>query len=205
MQKVFLATLAGTAIAVAAPALAQHGGGRGSAPTGSPTMTTGQGSGGMSSMGSTVRDQSRSGSMGSTNASPTATTRANQNSAIGMTPPTDTTSTMTTGTRTRDTARSKSQGPANASTTGIIHANENSVLATGSVPGTALPDIKTGLTVQTTGGTSVGTISKVVTGTDGSIRQVVVTTQDGQTVTLMPNTLTISGGVVTTTSTSVGG
>jgi hypothetical protein len=98
-----------------------------------------------------------------------------------------------------------SQGPANASATGISHANENSVLARGSVSGTSLTGLTTGLTVQNSSGTSVGTVSQVITGSDGSIRAVVVTGTDGKTYRLAPSTLSISGGVVTTTSTSIGG
>jgi hypothetical protein len=40
----------------------------------------------------------------------------------------------------------------------------------------------------------------VITGSDGSIRAVVVTSASGQTYTLSGNSLSISGGVVTTTS-----
>ena len=39
----------------------------------------------------------------------------------------------------------------------------------------------------------------MITGTDGSIRAVVVTSPTGQTIRLAPTTLSISGGVVTTT------
>ena len=56
------------------------------------------------------------------------------------------------------------------------------------------------MTVQNGTGTTVGTISQVITGSDGSIRAVVVTSPTGQTMRLAPNTLTISGGVITTTS-----
>jgi hypothetical protein len=43
-----------------------------------------------------------------------------------------------------------------------------------------------------------------VTGTDGSIRAVIVTSPTGQTFRLPPTSLSISGGVVTTTSTTGG-
>jgi hypothetical protein len=98
-----------------------------------------------------------------------------------------------------------SQGPANASPTGISHANQNSVLARGAVSGTSLTGLTTGLTVQNSAGTAVGTVSRVITGSDGSIRAVVVTGTNGQTYRLAPSTLSISGNVVTTTSTTVGG
>ena len=102
-------------------------------------------------------------------------------------------------------ATTNSQGPAHASTTGIAHANEHSVLASGAVAATALPGLTTGLVVNNSGGTQVGTVSQVVTGTDGSIRAVVVTGTDGKTYRLAPSSLSISGNIVTTTSTTIGG
>jgi hypothetical protein len=103
-----------------------------------------------------------------------------------------------TGTFTNPAIR-HSQGPMHASTTGIAHANWHSVLAGGSVSSTMLPGLTTGLTVRSSTGTTLGTISQVVTGTNGSIRLVVVTSSTGQTYRLSPSMLTISGGVVTTT------
>jgi len=102
-------------------------------------------------------------------------------------------------------ARENSQGPANANIRALEQANENSVLADGAVASTALPGLTTGLTVNTSGGTSLGTVSQVVTGADGSIRAVIVTGTDGKTYRLMPSQLSISGGVVTTTQTDIGG
>ena len=93
-----------------------------------------------------------------------------------------------------------SQGPASASVNGMVHASPNSVLAKGSVAATALPGLATGLAVQNTSGISLGTVTQIVTGTDGSIRAVIVTDAQGQTRRLVPTTLSISGGVVTTTS-----
>ena len=102
-------------------------------------------------------------------------------------------------------ATTNSQGPAHASTTGIAHANEHSVLASGAVAATALPGLTTGLVVNNSGGTQVGTVTKVITGPNNTIRAVVVTSTSGKTYTLAPSTLSISGSVVTTTSTSIGG
>lgn len=99
-------------------------------------------------------------------------------------------------------ARLNSQGPAHASATGIAHANAHSVLAAGAVASSALPGLATGLTVNTSGGTTLGTVSRIVRGTDGTIRQVIVTSPTGQTYRLSPSTLSISGSVVTTTQTS---
>jgi sporulation protein YlmC with PRC-barrel domain len=92
-----------------------------------------------------------------------------------------------------------SQGPMHASPTGIAHANSRSVLAAGAVASTALPGLATGMTVQTSTGTMLGTVTQIVTGTDGTIRMVIVTSSTGQTFRLSPSSLTISGGVLTTT------
>ena len=111
----------------------------------------------------------------------------------------------TTQFSTNSQALTRSQGPAHASPNGISHASRNSVLARGSVSATTLPGLTTGLNVTSSTGTSIGTVSRVITGTDGTIRQVIVTSPTGQTFSLAPSTLSISGNVVTTTSTVVGG
>ena len=98
-----------------------------------------------------------------------------------------------------------SEGPAHASVNGIANASSNSVLARGAVSATALPGLTTGVSVQNSAGASVGTVSQVVTGSDGSIRAVIVTSPTGQTFRLSPSSLTISGSIATTTSTTVGG
>ena len=141
---------------------------------------------------------------------PPATAGGSNGHGPGMNMPsmsTDTTTQTTTGTNynPNSPAAQNSQGPANASPTGISHANQNSVLARGAVSGSTLPGLTSGLTVQNSSGTSVGTVSQVITGSDGSIRAVVVTGTDGKTYRLAPSSLSISGGVVTTTSTSIGG
>ena len=109
-------------------------------------------------------------------------------------------------------ARVNSQGPANASPTGIEHASPNSVLndtttttTTTRVRGqgvmsSALPGLSTGLTVRNSAGTDIGTVSRIITDSRGTIRTVLVTSSTGRTFRLAPSTLTISGGVVTTTS-----
>jgi hypothetical protein len=102
-------------------------------------------------------------------------------------------------------AGTKSQGAANANLGAVATANVNSALAAGAVASSALPGLTTGLTVKTSAGASLGTVSQVVTGEDGSIRLVVVAGADGKTHRLMPNKLSISGGVVTTTETAIGG
>jgi hypothetical protein len=111
----------------------------------------------------------------------------------------------TTQFSTNSQALTRSQGPSHASPNGISHASPNSVLARGSVSAATLAGLRTGLSVTSSTGTSIGTVSQVITGTDGSIRQVIVTSPSGQTFRLAPSTLSISGNVVTTTSTLVGG
>ena len=113
--------------------------------------------------------------------------------------------TVGTSTNVNSQATIHSQGPANASVNGISHASSNSVLARGAVSSSMLPGLTTGLTVNNSAGTSIGTVNQVVTGSDGSIRAVVVTSPTGQMLRLPPSSLSISGNVVTTTSTTVGG
>lgn len=96
--------------------------------------------------------------------------------------------------------RLNSQGLQHASTTGISHANQHSVLASGSVTSASLAGLATGMSVQTGTGSTLGTVSKVISGSDGSIRLVIVTSSTGQTYRLSPSSLSISGGVVTTTA-----
>lgn len=98
-------------------------------------------------------------------------------------------------------ARLNSQGPLHASPTGIAHANYRSVLASGTVASGSLAGLTTGLTVNTSTGTTLGTVSQIVTDSSGNIRLVIVTSSTGQTYRLMPTSLSISGGVVTTTQT----
>ena len=199
-QKSLMAAVASAAIVAAAPVFGQgHGGGGGA---GGPPPGAGA-QGGMSSQGPA-------------NASPTGTMNASPNSVLSTAPPATTmtpplvsappTGTTTdTNVSTKSKATTNSQGPANASPTGISHANSNSVLARGAVASTALPGLATGLVVNNSSGTQVGTVSKIITGPNNTIRAVVVTSSSGKTYTLPPSSLSISGSVVTTTSTSVGG
>ena len=96
-------------------------------------------------------------------------------------------------------ARLHSQALLHASPTGIAHANVHSVLASGVVVSGSLAGLTTGLTVKNSGGTTLGTVSQIVTDSSGNIRLVIVTSSTGQTIRLVPSTLTLSGGVVTTT------
>jgi hypothetical protein len=74
-----------------------------------------------------------------------------------------------------------------------------------SVPASSLPGLVAGLTVQTSAGKAIGRISKVVTGSDGSIRKIIVVSPVGNAFKLSPATLTVEGGVVTTTEERGGG
>jgi hypothetical protein len=192
LRNSLIAAVASTAIAVATPAFAQaHGGGGGS---GGPPGAGGSPAGSVS--------------QGPTNASPTGISHANENSVLSS--PTGSTMQTTTAPMTgtangNSQATVNSQGPANASPTGIAHANSNSVLARGAVASSTLPGLTTGLVVNNSSGTQVGTVSRVITGPNDTIRAVVVTDSSGKTYTLAPSSLSISGSVVTTTSTSIGG
>lgn len=95
-----------------------------------------------------------------------------------------------------------SQALMHASPTGIAHANFHSVLAGGTVVSGSLAGLTTGLAVNTSAGTRLGTVSQIVTDSTGNIRQVIVTSSTGQTFRLSPTMLSLSGGVVTTTQTT---
>lgn len=181
IRNILTAALAGAAITVAVPAIAQDA--KVKADVNANVQVPPAGA------------NARVNSQGSVNASPQAQVRANEKSAVKVQ------TTPNAGVK----ANVNSQGLGNASVNGIAHANGNSVLARGAVAADALPGLNTGLTVNNSAGTSVGTVSKVVTGADGAIRAVVVTNAQGQTYTVPANSLSISGGVVTTTSTSIGG
>lgn len=96
-------------------------------------------------------------------------------------------------------ARANSQGLMHASITAIERANSRSALARSAVRASALPGLNTGLTVKGRSGATIGTVSRIVTGADGKIRLVVASSSTGRTIRLAPNTLSVSGGTVTTT------
>jgi hypothetical protein len=104
------------------------------------------------------------------------------------------------GVRTRTDARVNSQGPANANPRARARANGNSVLATGRT-GADLSALRTGLTVRNTAGATLGTIVRINRANDGRIVNVLVRAQDGRrrTLPVAPNTISVSGDVVTTT------
>lgn len=187
LRNLSMTAVAASALILAAPAVAQSHG-HGGPPAGAATT-----------------------SQGPMNASPMGAMNASPDSALSTTaPPTTTTTTPNTSTTTgtsfnpNSPALQNSQGPSHASPTGISHANQNSVLARGAVSSSTLQGLNTGMTVNNSSGTSIGTVSKIITGPNNTIRAVVVTSSTGQTFTLAPSTLSISGGVITTTSTTGG-
>ena len=184
IRNVLSVALGSAAIALASPVIAGPGGGHGGGPGGGANISAGANMN-AGAMGGPSQTGINAGvnAQGSINASP--------NSALNR----NATTTTTTTTRAIN-----SQGPFRASPTGIVHASPNSVLGRGAVSSITLPGLTTGLTVQTSTGTTLGNVSQIVTDTSGNIRLVIVTNATtGQTLRLAPNTLSISGGVVTTT------
>jgi hypothetical protein len=98
-----------------------------------------------------------------------------------------------------------SQALQHASPTAIAHASSNSVLARGAAASSTLSGLNTGLTVQTTSGATLGTVTQIITGPNNTIRAVVVTSATGKTYTLPGSSLSVSGSIVTTSSTTAGG
>jgi hypothetical protein len=103
------------------------------------------------------------------------------------------------GVRVRADARAKSRGPAHASDRALTRADDNSVLY-GTTRTRALSGLNTGMIVRDTNGATIGTVSRVLRSGDGTVRNVLVRSADGRrTVPLAPETLSLSGDVVTTT------
>lgn len=186
IRTIFAASVATAAIALASPALAAPGGGGGGGPRVGAGANAGMNAGAMGGP-SQAGINARINSQGPLHASPQAISRASPNSVLN--------STTTTTTKALN-----SQGLQHASPTAIMRANQASALARGAVPSTSLPGLTTGLTVQSSTGTTLGTVSNVVTDSSGNVRLVIVTSPTGQQLRLAPSTLSISGGVVTTTT-----
>jgi hypothetical protein len=103
------------------------------------------------------------------------------------------------GLRVRTDARVKSRGPAHASDRALSRANNNSVLY-GTARVRSLRDLDSGMIVRDTNGATIGTVSRVLRSGDGTVRNVLVRSADGQRVVpLAPETLSVSGRIVTTT------
>jgi ribosomal 30S subunit maturation factor RimM len=91
-----------------------------------------------------------------------------------------------------------------ASPNAIMHASPNSILARSALPSAMLPGLTTGLSVTSSTGASIGTISSVLTTRNGSIAGVVVTSPTGQTYRVPASALTVSGSTVTVNSAELG-
>ena len=103
------------------------------------------------------------------------------------------------GVKVRTDARVKSRGPAHASDRALSRADNNSVLY-GSARVRSLRDLDSGMIGRDTTGATIGTVSRVLRSGDGTVRNVLVRSADGQRVVpLAPETLSVSGRIVTTT------
>jgi hypothetical protein len=130
-------------------------------------------------------------STGSTAAAPPPT------GSTGAAPPAS-----TTGAPTSSTQVNPHHGSMKTSPTGAASATENAGPTSATAPAD-LSGLKTGLTVKDSTGATIGTVSKVQKTKAGKVRTVMVSSADGKrTMHLAPSTLSVSGDVVTTTSTS---
>lgn len=188
-----LTSIAALAVAATAPALADPGKGGGE-PRENP------GRGGAMERGDTMRDMGRMNSQGALNANERALERANENSVL-RSGTTGTTTLMNSTTRANVDARAKSQGAAHANVNGLVHANERSALSTAGV--TTLTGLATGLTVNNSGGTAIGTVDQIFTNSTGAVVGISVDLTAGGTVTLPATSLTMDGTTVVTSSTNL--
>jgi len=119
------------------------------------------------------------------------------------------------GSTMRDQGRLNSQGPDHASQTGIDHANSNSVLSgssnqtldrmfpnthsTKSISSGSLAGLTTGMTLMSNG-TAVGTVQQIRTTGNGSVAVIIVQGTNGGFYAVPASKLSLSGGVLSTTS-----
>ena len=198
-RNTFGAALASTAIVIAGPAIAGPGGssGGGHAATHMTAPTMNAHVDAHATMTAHPTTTIRASTRAPLRASTRATVSSNARSAVRA----GATARAHAGVKpSLSTRASASQGLMHASLGAIQRASPRSVLARAAVAPSALPGLDTGLTVKGSGGATIGTVSRVVTGADGKIRLVVATSPTGRTIRLAPNTLSISGGVVTTTT-----
>lgn len=92
-----------------------------------------------------------------------------------------------------------SQGAARANINGLINASPNSALASAGV--TSLTGLATGLTVQNSGGTSIGTVNQILTNRAGAVVGVRVDLSAGGSAVIPATTLSMDGTTVVTSST----
>ena len=106
------------------------------------------------------------------------------------------------GLNARAGARANARGPERASPRATDRADENSVLRSRAVIDADLGGLTPGLAVRNSAGARIGTVSRIIRTSGGTIRNVLVRAQDGRRMlTLAPETLSISGDIVTTSST----
>lgn len=152
-----------------------------------------------------------SGATGSVTGSARSTTQGAVNPLPRTTPPASVTSpaSATTGATVSGEAAAPTPPAVNAAgqigaTASTPPANANASAAAASTTATDLTFLKAGQTVRDASGATLGTISKIERGVDGAISNVLVTAADGKrkAMSLAPDSLSISGDVVTTTSAS---
>ena len=228
LRNTLTATVAATAIAVTAPTFAHPGGGGGGSPGGGAmgaAMSNGGPGGriGASSMGGPSQSglDARINSMGPANASPMGIEHASPNSVLNTNPMNSTmnqqsreTHSTTTSNPDRDEEQSQNQNMTNgehsdeafqhASPNAFQHASPNSALTQNALPSALLPGLTNGLSVSSSTGASIGTVSSVLTTRNGSIAGVVVTSPNGQSIRIPASALTVSGSTVTVNSAELG-
>jgi hypothetical protein len=185
-RNVMICALAGAALAVTSPALAKPGGGGGGGNAGASVGANvgggvGVGRGGIGTVGSGIDTAIQAGRGGASigaagQGSANANARAGFGSAIDM--------------RGSTSARSKASSKAQVGTTTRL----------GTQASTQLTGVTSGMTVVDSGGLTVGTVTGIHTVGNGRIRSVQVTLTNGQIITLSPSSLSLDGGVLTTTS-----
>ena len=150
-----------------------------------------------------TRARARANSRGPERAADRATGRANANSVLRARTGAEIDERdvrLDTGVETRARARTNSRGPERASPRALERANANSVLSGASRLRTDLGALAPGLTVRDASGATLGTISRVIRSSDGTVRNVLVQAQDRRrTIPLRPDSLSLSGDIVTTT------
>jgi hypothetical protein len=147
--------------------------------------------------GRTTRDEARQNGRATEKAAERARQKANENSVLSRS---SSTAGSNNGMTTRAGARANSQGPAHASATGIAHANSNSVLSGTTVVAGPLTGLVAGATVLGTDRLPVGTVSRIVAAPDGTVRNVLVRTNEGRIVPLAANSVQLTGSTLTALS-----
>jgi hypothetical protein len=105
------------------------------------------------------------------------------------------------GVRPARVGRIHSQGPYHASATGILHSNSHSVLKGTTVVGGSLDGLTRGMTVVDINGNTVGTVRGINAASGGRVVNVLVkSSTSARTIPLSPKTISVTGGVATTTS-----